>query len=241
MYQPHLQFKTPADDTKLWRYMNLSQFMWMLFSGSLYFSTLRELQDPWEGTWASAFFSHLEKSRHIASLKKLGHSVSRAKQNMINEIRSEEGRYGVSCWHRNEVESIAMWKLYTDGKDGVAIQTTIDRLKSSVAGDPRYIYIGDVEYTDQPELHHPGKEVITIRPMLLKGTSYSHEREVRVFLNRFLDLAGYEESRRSPSHLKGEALKIELSTLIQQVIVAPFGGNLRFALRFLCHWCVSLQ
>jgi hypothetical protein len=38
--------------------------------------------------------------------------------------------YGVNCWHENEVESVAMWKLYTHGKDVVAIQTKLSNLKS---------------------------------------------------------------------------------------------------------------
>ncbi len=33
----------------------------------------------------------------------------------------------VSCWHENETESEAMWKLYLKSGDGVAIQTTVVR------------------------------------------------------------------------------------------------------------------
>ncbi len=54
----------------------------------------------------------------------------------------------VNCWHRNKLESIAMWKLYTHGNDGVAIQSTVRRLKDSIEASPRRNFvIGSVNYS----------------------------------------------------------------------------------------------
>lgn len=35
----------------------------------------------------------------------------------------------VNCWHRNDGESEAMWRLYAEGGRGVAIETTSEALK----------------------------------------------------------------------------------------------------------------
>jgi len=35
----------------------------------------------------------------------------------------------VNPWHKNEFESAAMWKLYLKSEEGVAIRTTVERLK----------------------------------------------------------------------------------------------------------------
>ena len=37
----------------------------------------------------------------------------------------------VNCWHQNEFESEAMWRLYSENNKGIAIQTTLQRHHSS--------------------------------------------------------------------------------------------------------------
>jgi hypothetical protein len=36
----------------------------------------------------------------------------------------------ISCWHANDDESEAMWVLYCGQKDGIALQTSYQRLDS---------------------------------------------------------------------------------------------------------------
>ena len=55
----------------------------------------------------------------------------------------------ISCWHRSEYESAAMWKLYLKSDEGVAISTTCDRLSRCFKdGTPHDIFIGEVDYLD---------------------------------------------------------------------------------------------
>jgi hypothetical protein len=51
--------------------------------------------------------------------------------------------YLISCWHMNEQESAAMWSLYLRSNEGVCIQSTYRRLRSSL---PRCVRIGEVNY-----------------------------------------------------------------------------------------------
>jgi hypothetical protein len=41
----------------------------------------------------------------------------------------------VTCWHMNECESAAMWKLYSTAKESVCVQTTYGRLRSVLDED----------------------------------------------------------------------------------------------------------
>src|SRR5262245_22006985 len=42
------------------------------------------------------------------------------------------GRTYVSCWSMDPAESWALWRLYCPSNDGVAIQTTYDKLEKSI-------------------------------------------------------------------------------------------------------------
>ena len=54
----------------------------------------------------------------------------------------------VSCWHCDQYESEAMWKLYsTNVKNALAIQTTCQQLYEALGKDPS-IEIGKVQYID---------------------------------------------------------------------------------------------
>jgi len=53
----------------------------------------------------------------------------------------------VSCWHENETESVAMWKLYVSGREGVAIKTTVSSL-IQLFSVGRELKIGRIGYWD---------------------------------------------------------------------------------------------
>jgi hypothetical protein len=39
-------------------------------------------------------------------------------------LREVNNRFGISCWHINEGESDAMWKLYGSAGGGIAVQAS---------------------------------------------------------------------------------------------------------------------
>jgi hypothetical protein len=49
MYRVHHFLSAPPDETKLWRYLDLSQFLWLLSRRALYFAKVSEFDDLWEG------------------------------------------------------------------------------------------------------------------------------------------------------------------------------------------------
>lgn len=113
-----------------------------------------------------------------------------------------------------------MWKLYTNGKDGVAIQSTVGRLKACLSHEPRNVFIAKVQYLD----HHaePTEESIShdaLLPLITKRRSFAHESEVRLLLNRRpYEFVEVPELRRSVS---GESVAVDLFGLIERIVASP--------------------
>jgi hypothetical protein len=136
---------TPPDETKLWRYLDLFHFLGLLSQQSLYFANLVEFSDDkWEGALPAGMEEALRfMYRDVTLMEEIDPEMLRVfKRSLI----SLHATYGVNCWHKNQVESVAMWKLYTHGMDGVAIQTTVGRLKTCLSPEPRPVYIAAVKY-----------------------------------------------------------------------------------------------
>src|SRR5208283_5194086 len=81
----------------------------------------------------------------------------------------------VNCWHMNEVESAAMWKIYSTSKDSVCLQTTFARLRDVLPEDD--VYIGVVNYISYDRDMIPDDNGLW--PLFHKRKSFEHERELR--------------------------------------------------------------
>lgn len=112
-------------------------------------------------------------------------------------------------------ESDAMWKLYM--KDaGIAIQTTHERLKASMAADNDHkVYIGTVRYIDYDSEGIP--EGNSLWPFVHKRASFRHQGEVRAIIRTAIPFG--EESGPPPAH--GIAVPVNIDMLVEQVFVAP--------------------
>jgi len=208
--------------------MNLSQFLWMLNGKALYFATLSEFDDEWEGKVTARFvesarqggvarankFGVPEKATEVGSL----HVWSKTKQ-----VQKNGEAYRYMCWHENREESIAMWKLYTQGKDGVAIQTTIARMESCLSELP-YAGVGRVNYSGH-EMDEGEKSSRNMPFTLLKRLSFAHEQEMRLRIHNYdrpelADVWGREfsENKEGP---RGGVVKIDIGHLIVRIVASP--------------------
>jgi Protein of unknown function (DUF2971) len=108
-------------------------------------------------------------------------------------IGVKERFYG-QCWSR-ERESDAMWRIYSPGKEGVKVRTTIGKLLTSLNVAKKkpqgFGFIGRVEYRDSKKLlknlqdeQWLGQELqdasSQARSLLFKRTEFKHEKEVRL-------------------------------------------------------------
>lgn len=110
----------------------------------------------------------------------------------------------VNCWHENEFESEAMWRLYSNYfENAVAIKTSFKNLYISMGKNPS-IKIGRVKYLDLNN-EYAGVNDAFWR----KRKSFEHEREVRAILIH----PGCND--------RGKIIKCDLSILIEEIFVSP--------------------
>jgi hypothetical protein len=214
--------------TGIWRYMDVARFLALIYEKKIYFPRLHELDDPWEGarSHSDPTFSRDPEYAGLAAQEFNRHPL-------------------ISCWHENEVESVAMWKLYVSGREGVAIKTTIARLGRFASAD-RELKIGRVEYReiddsgDWPKALHFEYGVYTgykgvinaERALFRKNKGYGHEREVRAI--RYETYCAEQVIWTHPDKLTrlsrgevvpGEAVPIDPSFLIERIVVIPQVGD----------------
>lgn len=85
----------------------------------------------------------------------------------------------VSCWHSNDSESMAMWKIYGGSTNFVCIVTNVKKLINSLKKPSnKNLILAEINYIDHKEdnfkVNHP------LSPLLHKSTFYKFENEVRL-------------------------------------------------------------
>jgi hypothetical protein len=154
--------------TRVWRYMSFAKFVWMLQKKQLWLSSAELLDDKWELMPDSQQLNYIINNRP-ASL-----SAEATTDRVAAAVKALRKNTFINCWTASEHESHALWRIYCPSPEGVAIQTTFDRLKQSVG-----LPIGEVVYTSN-EVKSAKLDawqlVIQKRPM------FAYEQEVRVVL-----------------------------------------------------------
>jgi len=197
MYETHPSFTLNVHpDTKIWRYMDFTKFLIMLRSDSLYFARADLLGDPFEAAYTRPM--EKEYSAVLAystqEMSRLCTTQEEILEFMINQVKVFGGAFAkeaiksfyVNCWHINENESAAMWKLYMKSDEGVAVQSTIGRLIESAKQSAERIFIGEIQYIDyNNDSFSRGNDFNAI---VRKRQSFAHERELRAVITRFGDM-----------------------------------------------------
>lgn len=172
----HPIFLQPHDPTeRVWRYMDLAKYISFLRKRELYLSRLDRLGDPFEGTISPATLGDVVAQSaalfQAGQTPEEGHYTSQLRD-AFRMLRTE---IYASCWHLNDTESEAMWRLYAPHGLGVVVSTTYNELAN---GTPADLFIGLVQYIDF------AKDRVIINniygPAITKRRSFAHEREVRL-------------------------------------------------------------
>jgi hypothetical protein len=127
----------------------------------------------------------------------------------------------VNCWHQNEYESEAMWKLYSENNKGIAIQTTVQDLIDSIA-DER-VGLSKIKYIDFYDTELKAQDCIVdnqIAP-LLKRKSFEHEQEVRLFFTPDVDYKTL--TSKDYRHLHA-VIDVDISKLISKIYISPYAS-----------------
>jgi hypothetical protein len=207
----HPCFPQPADPlVKVWRYMSLPKLISLVRSDALHLARLDRFTDPYEGSTTERTVAGIDQF-----LKQL--TPTGGYHEMYDIYKRNRESMFVSCWHANEDESEAMWRLYGTAGGSVAIQTTYSKLTASVEHEPD-VYIGFVRYVDYNRASFPDANVFY--PVMHKRRSFSHEREVRL-----VRLVASPEPTQAPTIL---TMPWAVETYTEYVYVDPYAPEYYF-------------
>ncbi len=203
MYFNNSNIKLPDDpDTIVWKYLDLSKFLDLLLSQKLFMSRSDKFEDQYEGTFSEPTFEEIKK-------------LLKDKPKFLEYYKNHREKVVVSSWHINEYESFAMWQIFTQNSEGLAIQSTIGRLQKALKPEQTFKqYIGEVNYIDYKKEFIPFDDLFF--PFLFKRKSFQYEREVRII------------SDTSSNNIKindGLKIDVDISQLIEKIYIHPKSEN----------------
>lgn len=213
----------PSDPTiPVWRYMDLSKFAALLQQRALVFPRADRLGDPFEGSVPrmnrrslETIISEQEALPDSDPRKTESPEAFRYSREVVPDLRRAMVKTAyVSCWHMNEAESAAMWKLYSKSDEAICIRTDYNTLAAAL---PDTVMLGAVQYVDYASFHMPEGNALT--PLIYKRRSFAHEREARALLwvSELMGLT-VDPSFDTPAV---QTVQVELSQLIKGVYVSP--------------------
>jgi len=215
---------------KIWRYMDLAKFISLLSKEALYFANPNQFDDPYEFHLPKSHNIEREEKIYkpaIENMNKLKKEMIKNKPSLekTNEFKIFEQqidnlptkfknaekeakeRFGVSCWHINDYENEALWKIYTNQGQGIAIETTADKLEKSLTFHRKIIF-DKVRYEDfgvapieKGHSHYSG---------FIKRKAFDYEKEFRAMV--LLDEKDYK---------KGCFVEVKLDILIEKIHISP--------------------
>tara|TARA_R110002096_G_C14509493_1_gene716005 strand:+ start:60 stop:1214 length:1155 start_codon:yes stop_codon:yes gene_type:complete len=198
-------FEKPDANTKIWRYMDFTKFVYMLEKGGLFFPNVECFKDPYEGSYSRGNF----KMRSFVFSRAKGENKL---QEQIEEIKELRPFININCWHMNDFESAGMWKLYSQTNESICIQTTFGKLEKSL---PESIKFGKVKYINYDKDWIPESD--NYYPFIYKRLSFEHERELRAIFDSSEE--NFEKTFEKTEN--GYWINLNLITLVQKIYVSP--------------------
>lgn len=211
--QGHPSFTDPADTgVPIWRYMDFTKLVSMLENEGLYLSRADLLGDPFEGSIPKAtntWFTDVHKSMGISDKK-----ITDLKKKDTSHRQATAHAVYVNCWHMNDRESAAMWRLYAKSNEAIAVRSTYQKLCSLLPDEPT-MYCTRVRYIDYGvDFIDPGN---MFNPFVHKRRSFEHEREVRVVCAKLVSTIDGTWGN-NPSGLWA---RVKLGELVDELLIAP--------------------
>lgn len=192
-------------DTPVWRYMDLDKFQSLLNENALYLCRADRLQDRFEGTYSRRQIIEMENwfkeidEPHMIKSEREGRQKDRMKTY-------------ISCWCMSDCDLDLMWKGYVRNPPGIAIKSSVRRLKHirDKAVEFWPLDISNVTYFD----HAGGKNINyfgTPTTFLYKDVHFKLDNEIRI-----IHYPNFSEP--TPTHV---LLKIDLIDLIENIVFQP--------------------
>jgi hypothetical protein len=161
-----------------------------------------KFEDQYEGTFSEPTFEEIKR-------------LSIDNPDFLKYYKTHREKVAISSWHINEYESFAMWQIFTQNSEGLAIQSTIGRLQNALFPEETFSqFIGEVNYIDYKKEYIPFDDMFF--PFLFKRKSFQYEREVRILT----DVT--ENNLKLNDGLK---INVDINQLIEKIYIHPKSEN----------------
>lgn len=183
--------KAANSDDIIWQQMSLAHFAKLVFDKSLYLKAYNEYTNYDETKHTQFVKSHIYSSNN-ENKSKLEDSLKKAYSKYAE-------RFFISCWYNSKELSDVVFKVYTKGKNGIAIGTNIEALEAQIEAslkkeDSFYnddnnipiknIVSGNIQYVYQEDLFNEKKQLFepaqVYAPVFLKGNHFKMDNEFRI-------------------------------------------------------------
>lgn len=212
----HPCFKQPENtNARLWKYMDFTKFVSLISSSNIFLCRSDLFKDPYEGSFPKG---NINLKDQLFSAIPPEHRENVMKRFYDHAKWSRQWTY-ISCWHMNQHESAAMWDLYAKTEEAIAIETTYDKLMSSLPNDS---LLGLVNYIDYENSLIPMNNAYY--PYMNKRMSFEHEKEARIVMQKLpLNEGGFDINLVNDK--SGEFVNVDLNHLIDNIYVSPSASD----------------
>lgn len=170
-------------DTIVWRYLTFSKFIGMISYGALWFSRLCFLIDKFEGRMPENSVASMRKEneqwKSVFSDPRLQNQIDEWPERNVNDGQSLSA---INCWFIGNEESERMWDEYVGSSEGVAVKSTIRKVRDSVYLPSEWSFIGKVKYVDLNKYETSTYEASQAhhRAFLKDRNRFENENELRI-------------------------------------------------------------
>jgi len=222
---PYYSQKEPPSEAVIWRFLDLRKFRDLMANQELYFRRADLFDDESEGLPPEQYV------QRVLRLDPYDIKDRVALNDHIGQLAQARETYFITCWYLYDKEDPAIWEKYAP--DGVAVTSSYELLKESLAGIPDDTHLGLIQYG----MAHLTDRFNAMEFITTKQDKYVAESEVRAILtssnpfdggNRHFDLNNFPhrvplaENPRHPWVHNCKRRRVSLRDLMQGVVISPW-------------------
>jgi hypothetical protein len=226
----HPSLISPKKEEIAYRYLDLDKFERLLKDRALFFCRADKFSDPFEASSprVESIYRFLENKRldKEAGRNSTDEELYKKAKDLGQLHKKYKRSFIVNCWHINKGESDAMWRLYLKTNEGVAIQSTVQKIVDAYTSNPETIYISRVRYIDYENdtyyhrTEYPQNNYNLFTPIVHKRNAFSHESELRLF-QQIEGAVNDETYWDRTSNYMGRSITCNIDQLIDKIILPP--------------------
>lgn len=209
-----------AAPNKMWRYMTFSRFLWLLQRKQLWLSRADLLGDPWEMALAGNQLQHVIQRHPPPQLPLNGEPHETPMERAMRIIPQWRKTTFVNCWRASEHESHALWRIYCGASEGIALETSYDKLVASLNGPTLFQVFYE---TPGSAKRTPTREDLITK----KRPAFEYEQEFRILLTeeRASEESGLPIDWNPEEHVVGIRVHPEADASFMQVVASSIANH----------------